>query len=347
MKFILTQRTLRLELIALAHDGFVKAGLIGCGRLGRTHCEQLALLDNAAMTAFCDVNEDAANALCTQFRGDYATTDVERVLGDDEITAVYICTPHDSHAELCIRAAEAGKHILVEKPLALTVEDCQAVGEVVDRTGVKLFTAFKMRYYELVLRAREIVPEPIMITMQMMDFPWGAEIWANDPVMGGGNVVSQGCHSCDILRFVARRDPLEVFAVGGNYYQPSGVTDNICATFRFEDNIAASWVQGDAACPPHASKFFMQVFAEGICVTLHNRFCTMVVAESGKEPQVFEGSETGFLEENRAFIDCIIQDTPPAIDHIDGLMATLMPLQAIASARAGEPRPIKALLEKR
>jgi len=328
----------------LAQDGFVKAALIGCGRLGRTHCEQLARLDNAAMVAFCDVSEDAATALCEQFGGDYATTEAERVLADDDIAAVYICTPHDSHAELCIRAAEAGKHILVEKPLALTVEDCQAVGAAVERTGVKLFTAFKMRYYELILKAREIVPEPIMITMQMMDNPWGPNIWANDPVMGGGNVISQGCHSCDILRFVARRDPIEVFAVGGNYYQPSGVTDNLCATFRFEGNIAASWVQGDAGCPAHTSKFFMQVFAEGISVTLHNRLCTMVVCEHGKQPEVFEGCETGFLEENRAFIECIIEDTPPTIDHIDGLIATLMPLQAIASARDGGPKPIKALL---
>ncbi len=322
----------------------MRAALIGCGRLGKTHCEQLALIDNAAMVAFCDVSEEAARGLCEQFEGNYATTDVERVLSDDQIDAVYICTPHDSHAELCIRAADAGKHILVEKPLALTVEDCQAVSAAIERTDVKLFTAFKMRYYEHIIRAREIIPEPIMITMQMMDFPWGAEIWANDPIMGGGNVVSQGCHSCDILRFIARRDPIEVFAVGGNYYQPSGVTDNLCATFRFEDNVAVSWVQGDAACPPHASKFFMQVFAEGISVTLHNRFCTMIVAERGREPQVFEGRETGFLEENRAFIECIVEDTPPTIDHVDGLMATLMPLQAIASARDGEPKPIRALL---
>lgn len=329
----------------MAHDTVVKTGLVGCGNLGRIHTEQLAQIDGAAMTAFCDVNEEAAEALCEQFDGEYATTDVERVLGDDEIAAVYICTPHDSHAELCIRAAQAGKHMLVEKPLALTVDDCRAVGEAVESADVKLFAAFKMRYYELVLRARKLVPEPLMITMQMMDFPWGPDVWANDPVMGGGNVISQGCHSCDILRFVARSDPVEVFAVGGNYYQPTGVVDNLCATFEFEGGLAASWVQGDAAKPPHVSKFFMQVFGEGIVVTLHNRFCTMEVARRGQEPEIIEGCESGFLEENRAFIRCIAEDTPPTIDHVDGLMATLMPLQAIASARDGEPKPIRALLD--
>jgi len=74
-------------------------------------------------------------------------------------------------------------------------------------------------------------------------------MWANDPVKGGGNVISQGCHSCDILRFVAGAEPLEVYAAGGNYYQGTGVVDNLCAVFRFDNGAAGSWVQGDAACP--------------------------------------------------------------------------------------------------
>lgn len=329
----------------MANVDFMRAAVIGCGSLGRTHTKMLAEIDEAAMVAFCDINESAASGLCETAGGEYATTDVARVLEDDSIDAVYVCTLHDSHASLCIAAAEAGKHILVEKPLALSVEECLEVGRAVERTGVKLFTALKMRYYENIIRTRELIPEPLMITMQMMDNPWKGDFWANDPVMGGGNVISQGCHSSDIIRHIARRDPLEVFAVGGNYYQPTGVTDNLCATFRFEDNIAASWVQGDCSCPSLTGKFFMQVFAEGISVGLHNRFCTMTISRRGEEPEVIEGCETGFLEENRAFVDCVINDTPPTIDHVDGLMATLMPLQAIASARDGEPKQIKSMLE--
>ncbi|MCD6361916.1 MAG: Gfo/Idh/MocA family oxidoreductase [Armatimonadetes bacterium] len=323
----------------------IKVGLVGCGALGRTHTNALAELDDARMTAFCDINEDAAKALCDEAGGDYYTTDFDRLLEDESLQAIYVCTRHDSHAELCVRAAEAGKHVLVEKPLALTVEDCRAVGAAVERTGIKLMPAFKMRYYELIARAREIVPEPLVVTMQMMDNRWADDMWANDPVQGGGNVMSQGCHSCDIMRFVARRDPLWVSAVGGNYYQPTGVADNICAVFQFEGGVAGNLVQGDAGLPPLVSKFYMQIFAEGISVTLHNRFCTMTIAERGKEPQVIEGEETGFLEENRAFIAAIADDTPVPMDHMDGLLATLMPMQAIASAADGEPKHIKSLLD--
>jgi len=322
----------------------VKVGIIGCGNLGRTHAECLASIEGAQLHAFCDVAEDKAQGLAATFGG-YATPEVDRLLDDRDIGAIYVCTQHDSHADLCIRAAEAGKHVMVEKPLALTVPECTRVGETVERTGIKLMTAFKMRYYEMILKAKELIPEPLLVTMQMMDNRWPDHIWANDPVKGGGNAISQGCHACDILRFVAGRDPLEVYAVGGNYYTGTGVIDNLSAVFHFQGGLSGSWVQGDCNTPPLTSKFFMQLFAEGKSITLSDRLCTLTYSEQGKPPQVFRGVETGFLEENRAFIRCIQEDTPPPIDHVDGLYATLMPLQAFASIKSGKPEPIAALID--
>ena len=100
------------------------------------------------------VRRDAAKA--ERFRlaygGKYSCDDAERVIGDPSIDAIYITTWHDSHADLAIRAACAGKHVMIEKPLALSVAECQAIGRAVDETGIKLMVAFKMRYYELVAK---------------------------------------------------------------------------------------------------------------------------------------------------------------------------------------------------
>ena len=323
----------------------LKAGLIGCGGLGRVHTDCLSKIDEMKMVAFCDVDVRRAERLYGEFGGAYWTSEVDRLLEDDALDAIYVCTQHDSHADLCVRALEAGKHVMVEKPLALNVQDCLRVGEAVKRTGKKLMTAFKMRYYEMLLKAKEFIPEPIVVTMQMMDNRWTNHPWANDPVKGGGNVLSQGCHSCDILRFVAGQDPIEVYAAGGNYYTDTGVVDNLTAVFRFKGGIAGSWVQGDCNCPPLVSKFYMQIFADGKSATLSDRLCTLTYSEAGKEPQVFKGIETGFLEENRAFARCIERDEPPPIDHVDGLYATLMPLQAFESLRSGKPEPIAALVD--
>ncbi len=322
----------------------LRAGLVGCGNLGRVHTEALAQLGEMRMVAFCDAVPERAKAFLHRYGGDYATEDPERLFRDQSLDAVYVCTQHDSHAALCVRAAEAGKHVFVEKPLALTVEDCLRVARTVERTGIKLMTGFKMRYYELVRKARELIPQPLVATMQMMDNTWAPDHWANDPVRGGGNVLSQGCHACDLIRYVAGADPVEVYAAGGNYYQPTGVVDNLCATFRMANGAAVSWVQGDAHCPPVTSKFFMQLFAPGRSVTLMERFCTLVYAEAGKEPRTFKGTETGFVEENRAFIECIQKATPSPIDHRDGLWATLMVLQAFRSLESGRPEPIASLV---
>jgi predicted dehydrogenase len=326
----------------------LRAGLIGCGNLGRVHTEALQTLDGMEMVAFCDIDRAKAASFCARYGGVRATDDPDELFNDPSLDAIYVCTWHDTHADLCIRAAEAGKHILVEKPLALTVEACRAVGQAVARSGVKLMTAFKMRYYDMVRQARTLIPHPLLVTMQMMDDPWGADHWASDPILGGGNVLSQGCHSCDLLRFVAGGDPIEVYAVGGNYYTASGVIDNLVAAFRFEPvggtgSVAGSWVQGDANCPPLASKFFLQIYGEGRSATLSDRLCTLTYSEQGREPQVFRGTESGFVEENRAFVDCLLAGTPPAIDHVDGLMATLMVLQAFKSIESGQPEPVASL----
>jgi predicted dehydrogenase len=323
----------------------LRAGLIGCGGLGKVHTEALQQLDGMKMVAFGDIIEERAEEFATKYSGEYGTTDTQRIIEDPSIDAIYICTQHDSHADLCIRSLDAGKHVMVEKPLALTVEECLAVGEAVKRNEAILMTAFKMRYYEMIQKAKELIPEPLIVVMQMMDNRWPDEIWPNDPIKGGGNVLSQGCHSCDILRYMAGSNPIGVYAGGGNYYQKSGVVDNLAAVFRFENSMVGSWIQGDSNSPPLTSKFFLEAFAEGKSLTLLDRLCTLTYSENGREPQVFRGIETGFLEENRAFIEAIKTQTSPPIDHIDGLYATLMVLQAFKSLKSGRPEPIASLVE--
>ncbi|MEZ4861496.1 MAG: Gfo/Idh/MocA family oxidoreductase [Caldilineaceae bacterium] len=324
----------------------LRAALIGCGGLGRVHAQMVQQLEGMDMVAFCDVVEGQAQKLCTEFTGEYATTDVAQVLADETIQVVYICTHHDTHAEFCIRAARAGKHILVEKPLALKSTECVEIGRVVEETGVKLMTAFKMRYFDMIQKVKVLIPNPVMVTMQMMDNRWPNAMWANDPVKGGGNVLSQGVHSCDILRYVVGSDPVEVYAVGQNYYQQTGVIDNMAAVYRFANGVTGNLVQGDAHCPSHVSKFYMQVFAENKSATLSDRLTTLTYQEKGQEPVIYRGSETGFLEENRDFIKALQEDRPAPIDHRDGLLATLMILQGFLSIETRQPQPILALLER-
>lgn len=315
----------------------LRFALIGCGNLGKVHAQCVAQIKGADFVAFADVHEPAAQACVQEFGGEYATSDVERIFADPSVDAVYICTRHDSHASLAIAAARAGKHVLVEKPLALTVEDCEATAEVVRQTGVHFMPAFKMRYYPLVQKAKAFIPRPQVLVGQMMDPRWPDGHWAQDPVQGGANVASQGCHTTDILRYLAGSEPKVIWAAGGSLTHPGhACLDQCVASILFENGHVASWIQGDAAPSEFTSKFFFELFGDGKSVQLHDRLKKATFFD-GKDSWTEErDDEEGFLLENREFVDALRHNREPEISVYDGIQATRVVLAAERAIRTGE-----------
>ena len=320
----------------------VRIGLIGCGGMGREHAGCLKKIAAAEIAAYCDVNEAAAASMLRDFGGDYATSDSARIMNDDSIPAVYICTRHDSHAPLAIAAAKAGKHILIEKPLALSLEECEAVAGAVAKSGVSLMPAFKMRYYPLVQKAHEFIPKPHVIVGQMMDNRWADTSWTQDPVQGGANVHSQGCHTTDILRYFAGSEPRRVWAAGGAMTHPGHpCIDQCAAAIQFEGGTVASWVQGDAALGQFTSKFFFELFGDGRSVQLYDRLKKATFCD-GSETWVEERTEEeGFQLEDEEFISAILAGRAPALTAQDGIQATRMVLAADAAIRTGIVQEIR------
>jgi len=322
--------------------------MIGCGALGRIHIESVARIPAAHFVAFCDVNRAAAEACLQEFGGRYATDEVDRILEDSGIDAIYICTRHDSHASLAIAAARAKKHIFIEKPLALTLEECEAISEAVTLSGIYLMPAFKMRFYPLVQRAKAFIPNPQLVLGQMMDNRWPDAYWAQDPVQGGANVLSQGCHTTDIMRYFAGGDLSTVLATGGAVTHPGHPCLDLCvATIRFSNGVLGSWVQGDIVTPPLTSKFFFEVFGDGRSVQLYDRLKKAVFFD-GKESWVEERpEEEGFYLENVEFIEAIRENRQPSVTVHDGIQATRMVLEAERSIRGQSSRQFAGAAEGR
>jgi predicted dehydrogenase len=319
----------------------LRAALIGCGSIGKVHTECLSKLEGMKMVGFCDQFLSAAEKLSQEFGGAYHTTDVSRVLRDDSIDAVYICTHHDTHSTLAIKACKAGKHVMIEKPLALTVDECYRVGEAVEKSGVKLMTAFKMRYYPMVRRAREFIPRPLVTIAQMLDGRWPDDLWAQDPIKGGGNVLSQGCHTMDLVYYLNGSEPTWIYAEGGTMtHAGTSVIDNIVATIVFRNQSIASVTQGDSGQTPYVSKFSFQTLDGVKSVHLHDRLKTGTFFDGEKATTQSDSEEYGFLEENRDFIRALRENVPPPIDHHDGLRATLLILNAFEAIRTRQPKEI-------
>lgn len=319
----------------------IRVAIIGCGEVGATHAGILAAMDTARPAAYCDTDAQRAASLLQQFGGNYSTSDPDRIMRDDAIDAVYILTHHNTHSTLAIAAAAAGKHVLIEKPLALTLPDCYAVGNAVEKSGITLMTAFKLRYYKSVQKAKAFMPEPIVSAGQMMDSRWPDDFWANDPVRGGGNVLSQGCHTMDLLYYLNASEPVRIYAEGGNFTHPSlPIIDNIVATIRFANGHIASVVQGDGGATPKVSKFSFQMMDGRKSVHLYNRLKSATFFDGQHTTELHDDEEGGFVEENRDFIHALQTGSAPPITHRDGLRATLLLLKAFESIKTGLPQTV-------
>lgn len=314
-------------------------GLIGCGNLARSaHCASLAQIPSARFLAYADINAEAANAALAEFGGEYATTDPDKLLGDPRLDALYICTRHDSHAPLAIAAAKAGKHIFMEKPLALSIAECEAVAKAVQKAGVFLMPAFKMRYYPLVRKAHEFIPEPQVLVGQMLCSRWPDDLWAQDPVQGGANVHSQGCHTTDILRYFSGSEPRRLWAAGGTLTHPGHpCIDQCVASIQFANGHIGSWIQGDAGESPFTSKFFFELYgSNGRSVQLYDRLKKATFYDGHTSWTEERPEEEGFLLENWEFVNALLEGREPELRVEDGIQATRIVLAAEKAIRTGE-----------
>src|SRR5690606_1821624 len=121
--------------------------IIGCGMIAKFHAKAIADLGDARLVACHNRTAAKADALAAEFGGD-AYTDLEQMLARDDLDVVTICTPSGAHCEPTIAAAKAGKHVIVEKPLDVTRERCQAMIDACANAGVKLATIFPSRFHQ-------------------------------------------------------------------------------------------------------------------------------------------------------------------------------------------------------
>jgi predicted dehydrogenase len=219
-------------------------GLIGCGKVGQIHAAALRGIEEAELTAVCDVNAERARAFAERY-GTHGYSDVDTLLREGKVEAVVIGTPHPLHATPAVRAAEAGVHVLVEKPLAATLADCDAMLAAANKAGVLLSVISQRRLYEPVRRMKEAIDagkigRPALGVFTMYSWrdpayyqsdPWRGR-WDTE---GGGVLVNQSPHQLDLLRWFM--GPVaEVSGYWANVNHPTvEVDDTAVAVLRFRN----------------------------------------------------------------------------------------------------------------
>jgi predicted dehydrogenase len=222
----------------------VRTGLVGCGKVGQIHAAALRDLPESDFVAVCDGDAERAAAFAARY-GVRPYTNPGRMFKDAGVHAVAVCTPHPQHAGPVIEAAAAGVHALVEKPLAATLGDCDAMLAASRNAGTKLAVVSQRRLYEPVLRMKVAIDagkigRPVLGIFSM--FSWRDEAYyRSDPwrgkwsTEGGGVLVNQSPHQLDLLQwFMGEID--EVSGYWANLNHPSiEVEDTALAMIRFKN----------------------------------------------------------------------------------------------------------------
>ena len=183
-------------------------GILGCGKVAHLHAKAVENLPNAKLAGVWSRSPKTAETFATQYKIPFYT-EIEKLVIQQEIDLVVVCTPHPFHLEPVLEAAKAGANILVEKPLASTLEDSDKIIEACKSAGVKLGVISQRRWYEPVKRVKEAIDagkigKPVFGTINMLGWRdkdyYDADEWRGTWLMeGGGVLVNQAPHQLDIL----------------------------------------------------------------------------------------------------------------------------------------------------
>ena len=179
-------------------------GMIGCGEIAKLHAACIAETDGLQLKKVFDIEPGAARQFAEK-TGSVCCQSVEDILGDWMIDAVYICTRHDTHADLIVAGLDAGKDVFCEKPMAMNLHECEAIKNALDRSGRKLMIGYNMRFapmtvaFKQLLRQKNFRPDICQAVMATAPF---FTSWAGLARQGGGALVCLGSHVFDLLRFL-------------------------------------------------------------------------------------------------------------------------------------------------
>ncbi len=317
-----------------AKGGRVGLALVGAGHFARAvHIPNLkSMAANVAVRAVVGGSGGSARQAAEKLGAPLVATDLSAALRSEEVEAVLIATRHHLHAEQCIAAARAGKHVFVEKPLGLTGDECREILAEVEQAGVLCVVGFNRRFSPLATalhKSLEGVSGPRQIVCRVNAGPLPKEHWLRDPKIGGGRLLGEGCHFFDLMAWLADAEPVSVSAqaVGDS-------SDDVVATVKHADGSVGTLIYsglGDPAYP----KERIEVLAGGGVAVLDD-FRSLTLSGWPGKSRKLRAQDKGHRALLAHFVDTVREGTALTVTAKDGLMATLCARAALRSVAQRE-----------
>ena len=332
----------------------VRVCLIGCGRAGMIHARSyMGGIRGAVLTALCDPFTENLNAASEETGVMKLCSDWQDVMKDPEIDAVIVVTPTQFHHDVVIAAAEAGKHVFCEKPMASTEAECDEMIEACRKAGVKLQLGFMRRFDKSFKRGKELLEAGTVGDVTLIKSntygPSEPKEWMYDVRKNYGPIGEVNSHDFDTLRWYAGSEVKMIHAAGHNFRSPEKAEqypeyyDTCTVMLEFENGVLGMITGAQYVRYGYDSRAEI-LGTNGIIKVGGQNANTAEAVTAGRVIQAdsMDSWRTLFLDaykaEDQAFIDCIQNDTEPPVTGTDGKMALILVNEGLRSLL--EHRPV-------
>lgn len=327
----------------------LKVGIIGTGRIGKVHTMSITnQLPQVEIKAVTDIFLDSAKEWAAQMGIGTVYNDYKELIADPEIDAVLVCSSTDTHADIAIAAANAGKHVFCEKPVDLSIEKVEAVIEAARKAGVKLQIGFNRRFDHNFRKVKELIGNGTIGDLQIL------KITSRDPSpppieyvkVSGGIFMDMTIHDFDMARFLTGSEAEEIYVAAACMVDPAigeaGDVDTALITIRFKNG--AICVIDNSRKAVYGYDQRVEAFGSKGKVEITNDHPSTAVwsTETGvysEKPLYFflERYMDSFAVEMKQFVNALIDNTDTPVTGFDGLQPIKLGLAARKSVAEGRP----------
>lgn len=330
-------------------------GIVGCGHIARKHAEQLQQIEHGNLVAVCDSRSEAMQPFIEKY-GATGYQHYEDMLHDKRIQAVCICTPSGSHARLAIEAARAGKHVVVEKPMALSLEDADAIINHCHENGVQLTVVHPNRFRPAIVALRKMMDDGRFGRLSHVNATvrwnrnqqyYDSAPWRGTKAEDGGVLMNQAIHNLDLMLWIVG-EPAEVFSMDATRFRQMETEDVSVGCVRFQ-NGALGVVEACVTVYPENFEESLTIFGEKGTIQIGGKTanfikylkiegmdekeCQSLIEQIDRDPFGVPGHRR-ILED---FVEAIRTGRQPAVTGEEGRRALRFVLSFYESAARKQP----------
>jgi predicted dehydrogenase/threonine dehydrogenase-like Zn-dependent dehydrogenase len=332
----------KAQLQVKSQTGHARIGVLGAGNFAQgVLIPAIKRLPNARLVGLCASSGVRARALSERFGFEFCTSHEDEIYSDPSINTIVIATRHHLHAQQIVRALESGKHVFCEKPLCITEDELESIGEAYARAnGLQLMVGFNRRFAPMAQTMKNFLRQtnsPLVMHYRINSGALPKDHWINDPEQGGGRIIGEVCHFVDFVSFLCGAAPVNLHSRGF-----ASVDDqNAVISLEFGDGSVGTIhyaCNGDRAY----SKERVEVFGGG-CVAVLDDFRRLDLVRHGKEKTLRSRltQNKGHTAEWQVFADSIRNGGPSPIPFGDIAATTLSTIRIAESLRSGREERVQ------